>query len=124
MRRHSRPKLGPLQPALGPLSGIRYKPMKTKQNAAYMRAAKVLAWNVRERMNARYRSERSESAKIRRLAEESGVGRSTIQRIVNPDTYKVHRTTLDKIVYLAMALRCETHELLMEHYDDENAPQN
>jgi hypothetical protein len=98
--------------------------MKTKQNAAYMRAAKVLAWNVRDRMNARYRSERSESARIRRLAEESGVGRSTIQRIVNPDTYKVHRTTLDKIVYLAMALRCETHELLMEHYDDENAPQN
>lgn len=95
--------------------------MKTKRKAADIRLRNALSKNVKRRMSARYASERSESAQIRALATESGVGRSTIQRVLDYETYGLHRTTLDVVAKLAMALRCEAWELLKDGTEDDAA---
>lgn len=62
-------------------------------------------------MAVRYKGQRD---MIRAFAEESGVGRSTVQRIVDPDTYGSYGPTIDTMALMAKALRCEPHELLQE----------
>jgi len=70
---------------------------------------RILGENVGRRMRERYKDKTDQT---KALAEESGVGRSTIQRIVDPVTYGSYGPTIDTIALLARALRCESSELL------------
>lgn len=72
---------------------------------------RILSENVVRRMNARYKDVGN---KIMALAEESGVGRSTIQRIAYPETYGSYGPTIDTMAQLARALRCESYDLLKD----------
>lgn len=121
MARDSKPIYGLAQPARGLNVDVESKPMKSKRNRPD-RMKTVVANNVKERMRLRYRTARSENAMITALAEESGVGRSTIQRVLDPLTYGSHKTTIDTVARLAMALRCETYELLMEPRPEDDLP--
>jgi hypothetical protein len=73
---------------------------------------RILGENVTRLMKARYKDK---TDRITALAEESGVGRSTIQRIVDPVTYGSYGPTVDTIALLARALRCESSDLLQEN---------
>jgi hypothetical protein len=70
---------------------------------------RVITENVNRLMRARYKDKRNQ---VLALAEESGVGRSTVQRIVDPETYGSYGPTVDTMVLLAKALRCECKDLL------------
>jgi hypothetical protein len=58
-----------------------------------------------------------EANKIVALAKESGVGRSTIQRIVDPATYAPVGPSIDVVGEIAGALGCEPYELLVPEGD-------
>lgn len=82
--------------------------MNKKQKVA---SREALAANVAARMAVRYLGLRSENARIMKLAEEAGVGKRTIQRILSPER-DVHDVTLSVIDSISKALRCEVYELL------------
>ena len=84
----------------------------TKAKGGHLR--RVLGRNVEERINKRYRDVSKTTNKVIACAKESGVSRSTIMRIIDPDTYGDFRTSLDVIEALALALRCEGYELLID----------
>lgn len=113
------PTDGLSQPARGPRRDLTYKAMNRKKNRGPKRVIDSLARNVRARMRARYKSARSDNGMIELLKQESGVGRSTIQRVLDPAKYGYHGTTLETIVKLAMALRCEADSLIKVDDDDE-----
>lgn len=74
----------------------------------------ILNAQVTRRMNDRYADVDNVTGRILKLAKEARVSKSAIQRIVDPETYGRTRTTVDVVERLAMALRCETYELLRE----------
>lgn len=79
------------------------------------RARETLQRNVLALMRARYGDTSPKlTPQIEELARDSGVGPSTIARIVAPEIYGHHKTNVDIVERLAKALRCETYELLME----------
>lgn len=88
--------------------------MSNRKIKTPQRAAEVLSKNVISRARERYKHASSVHGLMDSLRKESGVGRSTLQRIFDPGTYGFHGTTLDTMVKIAMALRCEVHELLMD----------
>jgi hypothetical protein len=107
-----RPTRGLLQvtnglPSQVGLSAVKGRPKEPKYVARYER--RLVTENVVRRMDARYRHSPN---KVTSLAEESGVGRSTIQRIVDPDTYGSYGCSIDTLALLARALKCEAHDLL------------
>ncbi len=71
------------------------------------RTRRVLAENVRARMEEKFRVEPD---KVRALAESAGVSRSTAHRVLEAD---VIGCSIDTLTQLANALHCETYELLM-----------
>jgi DNA-binding Xre family transcriptional regulator len=71
---------------------------------------KILAANVRRRMDERYK-ERGDRPKA--LAEAAGVTLSTVQRIIKHEI----GATIDTVDMIAKALRCEPDELLREYHD-------
>lgn len=90
--------------------------MNTKKKGT---ARELLASNVYARMVARYRGLATDNARIVKLSKESGVGRRTIQRVLQPERHQ-HDVTLGSIEDLAKALRCEVYELLLEPEDKED----
>lgn len=72
------------------------------------RTRKVLAENVRSRMDERYAREPD---RVRALSEVSGVSRSTVQRVLEADVVGV---SIDTLTQMANALHCEPYELLMQ----------
>src|SRR5690606_33672071 len=82
------------------------KPKKPKFVA--VRTRRILAANIRRRMEERYRDS---GDKFTSLAEDAGTSLSTIQRATDPE----HRTgiTIDVLTQIAMGLRCEPYELLL-----------
>ncbi len=79
------------------------KPKQPKFVAA--RSRKILGENIQRRMSQQYADE---TDRFTALAEESGVRRSTIQRVINGEV----GATIDTITRLAHALKCDVHELL------------
>lgn len=81
------------------------KPKKPKFVAT--RTRRILAANIRKRMEERYRNV---GDKFKALAEDAGTSLSTIQRATDPEA----RTgiTVDVLTQIAMGLRCEPFELL------------
>src|SRR5262245_14333644 len=102
-----KPKFGLLQPTTGPSPDIGFCAMvagqpKSPKYVAH-RERRLLTLNVKMRMEQRYKGKRN---KILAFSEESGVGRSTIQRIVDPETYGSYGPTIDTMALMAKALRC------------------
>jgi lambda repressor-like predicted transcriptional regulator len=71
------------------------------------RTRKVLADNVRSRMEERFKNEPD---MVRALSEQSGVSRSTVQRVLNADMIGA---SIDTLTQLANALHCDPYELLL-----------
>lgn len=111
-------KRGFLQSTRGHAEPIKSRPMIRKNRTTGV-AQEILNENVRIRMRLRYSDQPNTTQRIRALARESGVGKSTIQRLVDPRTYGEHRTSLPVIEALAKALRCETFELLVPYQDEQ-----
>lgn len=114
-----RPKHGPLQPTDGlclrlPLRRMAKGRPKGQKYIAH-KERRILTEQVSRRMASRYTGKAT--SHINLLAEESGVGRSTIQRIVDPAKYGSFGPTIDTLALLAKALRCEPKDLLEEIRD-------
>lgn len=75
---------------------------------AALRTRRVIAENVRARMEVRYKGL---GDKFKALAEDAGTSLSTVQRATSPDRYSTG-ITIDVLTQIAMALRCEPHELM------------
>jgi hypothetical protein len=107
------PRNGLLQPTIGPGERLRLPAMPNGQakRPKYVahKERRLISENVTRRMNERYKEKKN---RINALAEESGVGRSTVQRIVDPATYGSYGPTVDTMALLARALRCESKDLL------------
>lgn len=107
------PFFGCTQPTLGSNAKLGYSVMATgrakRPKYAAVRTRRVVAENVLLRMNQRYTSN---TDKYKALAEDAGTSLSTIQRVTQPDVYGVG-ITVDVLTQVAMALRCEPHELLI-----------
>lgn len=73
----------------------------------------ILASNIEAAMIRRYRGLRSTNARIRKLMEETGLGKRTLQRALNPKADD-HDVMLGTIEEIAKSLRCEAYELLKE----------
>src|SRR5262245_59320735 len=102
-----RPKYGPAQPTNGPAMAIGLFTMAAKGHRYIAaRERRIVSENVKTRMEIRYKGR---SNMVLALAEESGVGRSTVQRIVDPQTYGSYGPNVDTMDLLARALRCEAH---------------
>jgi lambda repressor-like predicted transcriptional regulator len=71
------------------------------------RTRKVLADNVRSRMEERFKNEPD---MVRALSEQSGVSRSTVQRVLNADMIGA---SIDTLTQMANALHCDPYELLL-----------
>lgn len=71
------------------------------------RTRRVLADNVRSRMDERFRGE---TDMVRVFAESAGVSRSTVQRVLDAEVIGI---SIDTLTQLANALHCEPYELLM-----------
>lgn len=109
----SRPVYGLLQPTSGLGLKVGSLAVKGRRKPPKMFIAtttrRTLTENVRARVEARYKNQRN---KVKALAEESGVGRSTIQRVLKPDTYGSVGPSIDTLTQIANALKCEPFELL------------
>lgn len=81
-----------------------------KQKLVNDRVRSALTFNVNRRLNELYDGEPN---KVVALAKHSGVGRSTVQRVLDPDTYGPVGPSIDTVAELARALECEPHELLV-----------
>ena len=72
---------------------------------------RVLTRNVAARVDRAFGNAPN---KVTAMAKASGVGRSTIQRILDPDTYGSIGPSIDTVSHIAEALDCEPHELLQD----------
>jgi DNA-binding phage protein len=76
-----------------------------------MRVRDALTKNVNRLVNVRYRNS---SNRVNALAKDSGVGRSTVQRILDPETYDSVGPSIDTVAQIAQALNCRPYELLVD----------
>jgi transcriptional regulator with XRE-family HTH domain len=74
----------------------------------------VLSKRLREAMDQRYPNSPNDTQKIAKLAKEAGVGRGTIQRILDPKTHGPRSTGIEKVEQLAKALRVELSWMLTD----------
>jgi len=82
------------------------KPKKPKFVAT--RTRRIIAVNIRRRIETRYRGY---GDKFKQLAEDAGTSVSTVQRAA--DLEGGTGITVDVLTQLAMGLRCEPYELLL-----------
>jgi DNA-binding Xre family transcriptional regulator len=111
METQVKPFFGYSQPTFGKSVGLPYSAVKgsTKRpKYAATRTRRVIAANILVRMEARYKGV---GDMYKALAEDAGTSLSTIQRATNPDHHNTG-ITVDVLTQIAMALRCEPHELL------------
>jgi transcriptional regulator with XRE-family HTH domain len=74
----------------------------------------ILARRVQDAMDKHYFGLRSQTQKIERLAKESGVGRPTVQRILDPETHGTYSPGLTKVDKIAKALKVPLPYLLTD----------
>jgi transcriptional regulator with XRE-family HTH domain len=86
------------------------------------RYAIVISKRVRQAAAVRYPMAENKSQITRLLNQDSGVGKTTIQRILDPSTYGANAPGVDKLEAIAKALRVETYWLLMDP-DKSQAPE-
>lgn len=85
------------------------KGQRKRPKHAAIGARKLLAANILERMEVRYKNVGDKSTA---LAEDAGCTLSTVQRATKPDRYN-NGVSIDIIDQLAKGLRCEPYELLL-----------
>lgn len=72
------------------------------------RTRRIVAANIKTRMDARYAQV---GDKRKALAEDAGTSLSTVQRALDPDLYATG-ITIDTLTQIANALHCEPRDLL------------
>lgn len=89
--------------------------MSQKKNQEPAHVVKVFAHNIVSRMRSRWPNLTSDEQRLKKIKQASGVSVPTLRRIVRPSSYPTYKsTTIIKAERIAMALRCETHELFLE----------
>lgn len=116
------PISGIMQPTLGMYGRVPWPPMGRKRTpkapAALDPLVELLGRNVETRMQERYATIESDSERVKALAKASGVGRSTIWRIIKGET----ATSVDKLAKLARALDVSPEHLLRDRRRKSTSP--
>lgn len=112
------PTFGFTQPTFGDSALVSFRPVMgqaKRPKFAALRTRRIVARNISERMQLRYKTA---SDKVKALAEDAGTSLSTIQRATQPEKYNTG-ITIDVLTQIAMGLRCEPHELLTPNEKDD-----
>lgn len=92
--------------------------MSQKKNQEPAHVVRVVAHNIVTRMRARWPNLPSDEQRLKKIQQATGISVPTLRRIVRPSSYPTYQSpSIVKVERIAMALRCETHELFVDPDD-------
>lgn len=94
---------------------LKCNPMSNKKKEDQPHVVRVVAHNIVTRMRMRWPNLPSDEQRLKKIEQASGVSVPTLRRIVRPSSYPTYKSpSIVNVEKIAMALRCETHELFID----------